>query len=83
MKTKWKEFVYQIMTCDLYLWASQLITPYITHLITNSISDSFSSSTKRYNIESTYESEIAENDINIINQKPLTRNEKIKSFFDD
>ena len=81
--TKWKEFVYQIMTCDLYLWASQLVTPYITHLITNSISDSFSSSTKRYNIESTYESEIAENDINIINQKPLTRNEKIKSFFDD
>ena len=80
--TKWKEFLYQILTCDLYLWASQLVTPYITHLITNSISDSFNSSTKRYNIETTYEPE--ELDIsNVIKTKPLDREEKIKSFFDD
>lgn len=85
--TKWKEFVYIIQTCDLYLWASQLIAPYITQLVGNSISDTGNySSNKRYIIETTYEPEdyMYDNDSSkIIKTKPLDQESKIKSFFDD
>ena len=84
--TKWKEFVYIIQTCDLYLWASQLISPYITQLVGNALSDTSYSSNKRYNIETSYEPEdymSDNNSVNIIKNKPLDRNSKIKSFFDD
>ena len=85
--TKWKEFVYLIMTCDLYLWGSQLIAPYINQLIGNSLSDQSSyNSIKRYNIETTYESEdymLNNESSNIIKSKPLDKKSKIKSFFDD
>ena len=85
--TKWKEFVYLIMTCDLYSWASQLITPYISQLVGNSLFDQESySSTKRYNIETTYEAEnyIYNNESSgVIKSKPLDKESKVKSFFDD
>ena len=85
--TKWKEFVYLIMTCDLYLWGSQLITPYITQLVGNSVSDQLSyDSTKRYNIETSYEPEdyMNNNDSsNVLRSKPLDKQSKVKSFFDD
>ncbi len=83
--TKWKEFVYNILTCDLYLWGSQLIAPYTAQLIGNSLNDTPYSSIKRYNIETVYEPEDYinnENSSNVVRTKPLDRESKIKSFFD-
>lgn len=80
--TMWKQFFYYISKCDLYLWGSSLITPYTTALIGNAISEFGQyNSTKRYEV--TYEPD--PNDLVSVSKstKPLTREGKIKSFFDD
>jgi hypothetical protein len=84
--TMWKQFVYFITKCDLYLWGSSLLNPYTTALVGNSLSEFGQyNSTKRYEI--TYEPDLDDkaNDdsmIKVSNSKPVTRNDKIKSFFD-
>ena len=88
--TTWKSLVYYITTCDLYAWGSILIAPYITQLVGNSVSESGNyNMTKRYQSEITYEPDpenIAEaENLKSKNKatKPVTKSEKVKSFFDD
>jgi hypothetical protein len=80
--TTWKQFYYYMSKCDLYLWGSMLLGPYITKLITGAVSDigGAYSGTKRYEV--TFEPE-PEDTVKISKTKPLTKQDKIKSFFDD
>ena len=88
--TTWKSLVYYISTCDLYTWGSTLVTPYITKLVGNSVSTSGNfNNTKHYTKEVTYEpdpEDIAEAK-NLLSKnqhnKPITKDERFKSFFDD
>lgn len=80
--TVWKQLYYHMTKCDLYLWGSTLLAPYTTKLIGGAVSELGGgyNSTRRYEV--TYEPD-PEDAVRINEMKPITKKDKVKSFFDD
>lgn len=73
----WKAFVYYILTADLYGWAASIVSGYTQDTIGKCMTDMRNIS-KDPTIYDTFNE-----DVGFKNTKPITKEEKKKSFFDD
>lgn len=74
---KWKAFLYYIQTADLYGWAASIISGYTQNSIGKNIQDMTNISK-----DPTINDEFSD-DVGFKNTKPISKEEKRKSFFDD
>lgn len=77
--TVWKSFLYYVNTCDFYGWGITLADSLCARMLTETVCDFTENSGEGY-----IDNNINENMSGSINRtKPLHREDKIKSFFDD
>lgn len=88
MSTTWKKFLYYIKHCDLFGWASYYVTMYTNALLGSAVNEMGSG---QYTSANRY-SQFWEDPEDIVNRsdsvginksKPITKEEKKKSFFDE
>lgn len=86
--TTWKEFKYYIRTCDLYGWGISSLSSYLGDLPGTAVTDidtGIYQSANKYSPVWEDPDDIVNNEesIKIVKSKPLTREERKKSFFDE